>query len=357
MSDLLEEAETLLRSLVLHGSSEEDDALPLAKFVSERLTSIGLEPKEYGDADKPAIFASHGEGGVVLSGHLDTVPLGSGWTKEQGDMADGRMYGRGTCDMKGGCAAILMAAERLVRDDIPFSVCLTLDEEITMNGALAVASAHLLKDAPAVVVAEPTNFDIVVREKGVIQFSIRTSGKSAHASMPTLGENAIVDMMSALGRIEDLLMVPDNPAEDLTLCVDVIRGGTQANVIPDACEAQLDSRFPPTTTGEDVLAAVKERLGDLRYELKVMHLLEPVGTDPGLPAVGALKEVVGDDARVLSVPYATEMVMFKQDNPTLMVCGPGEPTQAHMIDEWVDVSTIPKAVEVYREYCTRMAGR
>lgn len=356
MNSLLEEAESLLETLVRLRSSQEDDALPLAEFVSDRLVRLGLEPSRHGDADKPAIFASHGEGGVVLSGHLDTVPLGSGWTREQGEVVGGRMFGRGTCDMKGGCAAILLAAERLVDDGVPFSVCLTLDEEISMNGALAVAREHLLKDAPAVLVAEPTDFDIVVREKGLIQFTIRTMGKNAHASMPTLGENAITNMMSALGRIRDLLVVPENPVDDLTLCVDVIRGGTQVNVIPDTCEAQVDSRFPPNMTGEDVLSAVRKRLGDLEHEIKVMHLLDPVETDQDLPAVSALHEVVGADARILSVPYATEMVMFRKDNPTLMVCGPGEPAQAHMIDEWIDVSGIPRAVDVYTQYCARMAG-
>ncbi|UCE90883.1 MAG: M20/M25/M40 family metallo-hydrolase [Methanobacteriota archaeon] len=354
MSVLLREAESLLGTLVKLRSSREDEALPLAAFVTERLEGLGLEPGRYGDSDRPAIFASHGDDGVVLSGHLDTVPLGSGWTRGQGEVVDGRMYGRGTCDMKGGCAAILLAAEQLVKDGVPFSVCLTLDEEISMNGALAVAQAHLLKDAPAVLVAEPTNFDVVVREKGLIQFSIKTGGKSAHASTPALGENDVAKMIAVLGRMGDLAKVPDDPMEDLTVCVDVVRGGSEVNVIPDSCEAHVDSRFPPDMSGDDVLSAVRGRLGDSGYELKVMHLLEPVGTDPELPAVTTLHEIVGPDAHILGVPYATEMVMFKEDNSTLMVCGPGEPEQAHMIDEWIDVSSIPKGVDVYVRYCKRM---
>lgn len=347
-------AEDLLRRLVLLKSSEQDDVLPMIELVSEYLSGLGLEPGLHGDSRKPSVFARHGDGGVVLSGHLDTVPLGEGWTKQQGEVIDGTMYGRGAADMKGGCAAILLAAERLAEEDTPFAVCLTLDEEITMNGALAIARANLLRDAPAVLVAEPTDFDIVVREKGLIQFAIKTAGKSAHASMPVLGDNAIARMTALLHRISDLQKLPENPFEELTLCVNKISGGTQVNVIPDSCEAEADARFPPSMTGEDVLDIVRERLGSLEYELRTLHLLEPVETDPDLPAVRTLHEVVGAEAQILGVPYATEMVMFKRDNSTLMVCGPGEPTQAHVTDERIEVDQVVKAAGVYQDYCRRM---
>jgi len=350
------EAEGLLKRLVLLKSSEDDDALPLVEFVSDYLVGLGLEPSRHGDDGKPAVFARLGDGGVVLSGHLDTVPQGKGWTKQQGEVTDGVMYGRGTADMKGGCTAILLAAKELAKEGTPFAVCLTLDEEISMNGAIAVAEAGLLRDAPAVLVAEPTAFDIVVREKGLIQFAIKTTGKSAHASMPMLGDNAITKMTALLHRIGDLQKIPGDPFNELTLCVNKISGGTQVNVIPDSCEAEADSRFPPDMTGEGVLDLVRERFGEAEYELKTLHLLEPVETDPDLPAVKTLHDVVGKEAEILSVPYATEMVMFKRDNSTLMVCGPGEPTQAHVTDEHIEVEQIVTAAGIYREYCRRMAG-
>lgn len=348
-------AEKLLRKLILLRSSERDDVVPITKLVTDMLTGFGLEPKFYGSKEKPAVFARSGKGGVVLSGHLDTVPVGDGWTKEQGVVEGGRIFGRGAADMKAGCAAILLAAEELARDGVPFSVCLSLDEEISMNGAKAVAQANELKDAAAVVVAEPSEFNIIVKEKGLIQFAVRTMGKSAHASMPQLGENAIVKMLAMLRELDDLQKVPANPMEDLTLCIDTIRGGTQVNVIPNGCEIEIDSRFPPSMTGDDVVGMVKERLGKAEYEVEILHLLEPVETDPALEAVTRLREIVGGGAEILSVPYATEMVMFKHDNPRLMVCGPGEPTQAHVADESVEIDQVVRAVDIYTEYCRRMA--
>lgn len=354
MSTMAAEGEELLRRLVLLKSSEDEDALPIVDFVSDYLKGLELEPTLHGDRDKPAMFARYKEKGVVMSGHLDTVPLGAGWTRDQGEVMDGIMYGRGAADMKGGCAAILLAAKELVDEGTPFAICLTLDEEITMNGAAAVADAGLLRDAPAVLVAEPTAFDIVVREKGLIQFSIKTSGKSAHASMPMLGDNAITKMTVLLHSISDLEKVPADQLNELTLCVNTICGGTRMNVIPDSCEARADARFPPDMTGDDVLNLVRERFGDAEYALETKHLLEPVETDPTIPAVRVLKDVVGEEAEVLGVPYATEMVMFKRDNKTLMVCGPGEPTQAHVTDEHIEIGQVAAAAEIYKEYCRRM---
>ena len=356
MISLRSTAQELLTELVLLRSSEGDDTGPMVKRVTGMLSDFGMEHKLYGSEEKPAIFARSGNGGVVLSGHLDTVPIGKGWTREQGEVVDGRLYGRGAADMKAGCTAILIAAEKLASQDVPFSVCLTLDEEISMNGAQAVANAHELRDAPAVLVAEPSRFDIIVREKGLIQFALRTSGKSAHASMPQLGENAIAKMLDMLRGLDDLQRIPSDPLEELTLCVDTIRGGTGINVIPNGCEVEVDSRFPPGMTGDEVVAMVKDRLGEAEYELEILHLLEPVETDPTIEAVTTLHEIVGGDADIISVPYATEMVMFRHDNPRLIVCGPGEQTQAHVADESVEVDQVVKAAGIYEDYCRRMAG-
>ena len=326
------------------------------RFATEYLEELGLKPGLYGEKGRPALFARSGKGGVVMSGHLDTVPEGEGWSRAQGEVVDGRLYGRGACDMKGGCTAAMLAARRLSENGVPFSICLTLDEETTMNGAKAVAEAGLLRDAPAVLVAEPTDFNIVVREKGLIQFSIETSGKNAHASMPALGSNAIVKMVALLQRIDDLQGIPENPLEELTMCVDTIRGGTQMNVIPDGCRVEVDSRYPPGMTADDVVAMVRQRLGGVDYDLEVIHQLDPVITDPECDAVRELQTVVGDRGTLMSVPYATEMVMFKRDNDTLMVCGPGNPKLAHVIDEWVTVDDVAYAADIYERYCTDMVG-
>lgn len=348
-------AEKVLTELVLMRSQDTDDMGPIADYVSKHMKRLGMDVRRYGKDDKPSFVGEHGTGGVILSGHLDTVPIGAGWTREQAEMVDGVMYGRGTNDMKGGCAAMLLAAEKLVAAKVPFALCFTTDEESSMAGAHAASKDPAFLSAPAVVVTEATEFDIVVREKGLVQFAIITKGKAAHASMPHLGENAIARMVSVLSRLEEVYRPPKDPLEQMTLCVDVIQGGTATNVIPDECVAEVDVRYPPHMSTKAVLDLVRSKLGDSGYEVKILHELDPVGTDADIDAVRAMKDVVGPKAKVLSVPYATEMVMFKGVNKKLMVCGPGESAGCHIPDEKIRVADIAKAADIYAEYCSRMA--
>ncbi len=350
-----DEVESLLAELVLMSSTSEDDIKPLVDFVSDKMGRLGIKPRLYGDPLRPAMIFESGTGGVLLSGHLDTVPHGVDWEYEDGEIIDGFVHGRGACDMKGGCAAMLLAANDLASAKVPFSLCFTTDEETTMNGAKAAAEDTAVKRAPAVLVAEPTDFSIVVKEKGLLHLSLATKGVPAHASMPELGENAITKMFDLLMKTKDLQTIPKNPVEDLTMSVDVIKGGTRINVVPGACEAEIDIRYPPPMTMDSVLSMLRKRMGGSGYELKILHDLEPIETDAGSDQVRILKEVIGPSAKVISVPYATEMVMFRKNNTSLMVCGPGEPAMCHVDNERVSVAQVAKAVGVYREFCSRLA--
>jgi acetylornithine deacetylase/succinyl-diaminopimelate desuccinylase-like protein len=352
---LKEKAAEVLTDLVLIKSTSEDDMGPMVDYVTRRLKRIGLNPKLYGDKKHPAIVTQHGKGGVALSGHLDTVPHGTGWKYDEGQSVGNKIYGRGTCDMKGGCTAMLLAAEELFAANVPFSLCFSTDEETTMIGAGAAAKSKAIRDAPAVVITEPTDFDIVVKEKGLLHFNIVTKGVAAHASMPHLGDNAIAKMVRLLAKTEDLQRMPKNPSNELSFCVNTIKGGTRINVIPDECVVEIDVRYPPDMNTQKVLGEVRRRVGNKGYKINIIHELDPVETDPKSRAVATLKQLMGPSARVTSVPYATEMVMFKDANKTLMVCGPGESDVCHCNDEYIDVREIVKAVDLYVAYCTLMA--
>ena len=347
--------ERLLAELVLMSSTSEDDIRPLVDLVSERMGRLGVEPRLYGEPLRPAMIFESGKGGVLLSGHLDTVPHGVDWEYEDGEVIDGFVHGRGACDMKGGCAAMLLAAQDLAAAQVPFSLCFTTDEETTMNGAKAASEDQAVRNAPAVLVAEPTDFSIVVKEKGLLHLSVVTKGVPAHASMPDLGENAIVKMIDLLEKTKDMQRIPKKPVDELTMSVDVLKGGSRINVVPGACEAEIDIRYPPPMTMDSVLAMLRKRMGESGYELKILHNLEPIETDAGSEQVRVLKEIIGPSAKVISVPYATEMVMFKRNNNSLVVCGPGEPAMCHVDNERVSLTEVTKAVGIYREFCSRLA--
>ena len=348
--------EEVLTDLVLLGSTSEDPIERVIDYVSSRLRRLGLDPRHRGTTERPAIVAQFGHKGVALSGHLDTVPLGIGWKHQQAEVSGGYLYGRGSCDMKGGCTAMLLAAEELVAANVPFTLCFTTDEETTMKGAAAAAKDPAIRSAPAVLITEPSDFEIVVKEKGLLHFTLGTSGKAAHASMPALGENAIAKMVRLLGKLEDLQRIPPDPVTEMTLSVDTIHGGTRINVIPADCIAEVDVRYPLPLDPQGVVKLITDRVGSEEFELKVLHQLDPVETDPGSTPVTTLADVIGPTARTAAVPYATEMVMFKGDNPRVMVCGPGEAKGCHIIDEKISLAEVERAVGIYVEYCSRMAG-
>jgi len=349
--------EEVLSDLIVLKSSSEDDMRPIVRYVSTRLEKLGMKPRFYGVKKTPAIVADFKEGGVALSGHLDTVPRGTGWKFEDGMAMDGTMYGRGSCDMKGGCTAMLLAAENLVSANTPFSLCFTTDEEVTMAGALAATKDRALKDAPAILVAEPTGFDIIYKEKGQLQLALSTSGAACHSSMPQLGDNAIAKMVDLLSRLQDLQRIPPNPTADMTLSMTTIKGGTRINVIPDCCETEIDIRYPAEMGQRDVIREIKKRIGRSGYGLRTIHNLDPVETDPNSPGVQTLKRLLGPAATISAVPYATEMVMFSKANKSVMICGPGDPKGCHIVNEKIKLAEIAKAVELYTEYCSQMSSR
>ena len=351
------DVERTLRELVALRSTSEDDTGPIIEYVTGRLRKLGIEPRSYGSPARPAIVASSGMGGVLLSGHLDTVPHGVDWEFEDGEVIEGKMYGRGSCDMKGGCAAMLHAADNLASARVPFSLCFTTDEETTMDGAAAAAADPAFKSAKAIIVAEPTGFDIVIKEKGLLQLKLKTRGVPAHASMPEIGENAIGKMVALLAGTADLQKIPKDTLEKMTMCVNTIKGGTRVNVIPSDCEAEIDIRYPADMTQDSVKKLLQDRMGKTGYELEVLHQLDPVATDKDLPFVKTLKEILGKGARLCSVPYATEMVMFRKSNKAIVICGPGDPTVCHADNEHVPLAAIEKAARIYTEFCSRMAGK
>src|SRR5207247_3088776 len=161
---------------------------------------LGLRPTVHRDLN--AVTASSGSGGVLLNGHLDTVPIASGWTREQGSWDGDFLYGRGTADMKAGCVAELAAARSLLDAGLPVSLVFTTDEETTMAGAVKLAPSDLVKDAAAVVVGEPSRLRIITSEKGVLWYRASISGRSAHGSLPHLGDNAIYRMMRFLTQLD-----------------------------------------------------------------------------------------------------------------------------------------------------------
>jgi acetylornithine deacetylase/succinyl-diaminopimelate desuccinylase-like protein len=341
-----------LKEFVRLASSVEDDRSAVLRGVAEEMEGMGLTAEV--EEDLGVVSARRGRGGVLFNGHLDTVPLGLGWTRKQGEVAGNRLYGRGAADMKGGCVAALAAARRLVKDDIPFGLLFTTDEETTMRGAKAMAKRALVRKAAAVVVGEPTGLRIVTAEKGVLWFRLTIKGRGAHGSLPHRGVNAILKAARVLLALEPLTR-PKAVHDEVTASVGVIAGGTQTNVVADRCTVDLDFRYPATVAQDDVTRVLRAKLREARVEADVVlrHFVPAAATDPRGRHVRRLRALSG--ARTTRVTYATEMAWFATTNPRCVVFGPGNPTRIHTPDEWVDLREVTRCADVYARYAEVLA--
>lgn len=329
---------TLLKELITIESHT--DGRPIVHYVTEILTDLGAVISVYGKKEYPAVLAEFGKGGIVFSGHLDTVVMGE-WDFNQGEIRDGNLYGRGSSDMKSGCAAMIAAAETL-KDDIPFAIAFTTDEEITMYGAEQLAKTDQLKTAPMVVVGEPTGLKVGTGEKGVLWLKAEIKGKPSHGSMPWIGKNAIVEMVHHLNGV-----TPYTEKEGVTVNIGLINGGTQINVTADRCVAELDVRYPPTMTKDEVKFTIEKMTG---LPLEEKYHLSPITIDAERPDVKALIDL---SLGVCTCYYATEAIKFSP-TPTV-IFGPGEQELAHQKNEYVEIAQVKKAVDIYTRYAATMA--
>ncbi|MCG7845278.1 MAG: M20/M25/M40 family metallo-hydrolase [Methanomassiliicoccales archaeon] len=343
----------LIELLHVHSDTNVGKKL-LFEQVRSKLEEMDLKVVAGGVAESPAMVASHGEGGLAFSAHLDTVPIGEDWTREDGEMEAGRIYGLGAADMKGGLAAMLAAARTLKGEDVPFSLLVTTDEEELMTGAEFLAKRPEVRMASGIIVGEPTDLRVAWKEKGVSRLTLTTHGVAAHASMPWNGDNAIMRMTNLLERLTPMLKVPEGPTDELTLIVSTIRGGARNNIVPERCDAQLNARFPYPLTARDVRELIMRTLEGEAYDIVMQYELPAFETSPDTTLIKELLDAGAGE--LFSVPYATEAAIYSAVNPLVSVCGPGSPNMAHVKDEYVERYQLESAYNLYCEMGRRLQG-
>jgi len=326
----------------------------LFELVRSRLEDLGLSIDVGGVRDSPAMLASNGSGGIAYAAHLDTVPAGDDWTREDGEVEAGRVYGLGAADMKGGMAAMLAAARVLKEEELPFSLLITTDEEELMTGAEFLAKRPEVRKASAILVGEPTDLRVAWKEKGISRLTLTAHGVAAHASMPWNGDNAIMRMASLLDKLDPMLKVPEGPTDDLTLVVSTIRGGTRNNIVPDRCDAQLNARFPYPLTAKEVRERIMRTLEGESYDIIMQYELPAFETSPDTALIRELLDAGADG--IFAVAYATEAAIYSTVNPLVAVCGPGSPNMAHTKDEYVERWQLERAFRLYCDMGRRLQG-
>ena len=347
----------MLAELIKIPSDPFSDKREILDYVQSYTDQAHLRNTLYGDSQSPALLAEYGQSGVVLSGHLDTPPIGDYWSFSQSQLTQGRMYGRGAADMKGTVVAMLQAAQDLVARKIPVVLAFTTDEETTMQGAVALSKTLPLRRARAVVVGEPTGLKVAYAEKGVLDLAIETRGKAAHGAMPHLGENAIAKMMRILRGLDSFKGRIAHPElGSVTMNIGTFNGGTRLNVVPNRATAEVDIRFPPPYSPDQLYHEIEEHLRRIKTPFTLRRILSmpSVQIDPEAPHVKLLRDLSGSEPTVLV--HASEAVHYAQVNPRVVIYGAGDEELSHQANEYVKVEAVARATETYKKYAQRLAS-
>jgi len=304
---------------------------------------------------------------LLFEVHQDTVPV-DGMTIDPfaGEVRDGKLFGRGACDVKGGMTSMLAAFARLVREKPAGAanvlLACTVDEEHTFLGVQELMNEGVRADFA--VVAEPTRLQVVDAHKGVVRWKVRTEGRACHSSRPDQGVNAIYRMGHVLPRIEQyaerLTKSATHPRlGPPTLSVGRVEGGVSVNTVPDGCVIEIDRRLLP---GEDPAAAWSDFAAQVIAVSPVPVVSDAVWMAcPALEARPApeLRERFGKAINavegrheVLAVPFGTDASTISEAGIPAVVFGPGDIAQAHTKDEWVELDQIDRAAEILYRFAT-----
>ena len=364
---------TLADLVRLNSVNPPGNEAPVARYVADALAGAGLDTSVIGLAENRAnvVARLRGNGarpGLMFCGHLDTVHPGQApWQRDPfgAEMAGGRMYGRGTADMKGGLAAVIAAVTALARAGVELQgdviVAGTAGEEVDCLGARQLLASGELNGVGALVVPEPTGLALASAHRGAQWLRLTTRGKAAHGSMPQLGVNAILHMGQLLDRIRHHRFEcrPHPLLAPPTVNAGTIQGGTQINVVPEWCQAEVDIRTLPGQSAEGIVEEIQGLASDLHRKdpsfharIEVIDNRPAVMTDPQAPLIQAAQRVaqsvLGRELMPCGLSYFTDASVLAPPTgvPTL-IFGPGEAAMAHQTDEHVEIDAVLAAARFY----------
>ena len=381
----LDDTRAILADLIAFPTVSADSNLDLIEWCAGRLEALGARCEISRDATgaKANLFATIGpdvDGGVVLSGHTDVVPVeGQDWSSDPfiAVERDGLIFGRGACDMKGFLACALALAPRIAAADLkrPVHFALSYDEEVGCLGARVMLEALAASGRrPSIcIIGEPTSMRVIEGHKGCCEYTTRFGGLAGHSSAPGLGVSAVEYAVRYAGRLlelrEELVArtPPDSRFEppESTVQLGGMRGGVAHNVIADHCE--LDWEVRPVVEAD--IDFVKREIGayvagTLLPAMRAVHpqatietevIAEVIGLEPMAKseACELVAELTGSNTREV-VSFGTEAGLFQTRGISTVICGPGSIGQAHKADEFVAVEQLGQCLEMIQRLVAKL---
>jgi acetylornithine deacetylase len=381
MSASVDTAKELLARLVAFDTTSSNTNIPLIEWVEAYLAKHGIESHRVPTSDglKSSLFATIGPsdgGGIALSGHTDVVPVaGQEWHTDPFTLMerDGKLYGRGTCDMKGylACALAMLPNLQARKLKLPFHIAFSYDEETGCTGVRPMI-AELGRTLPRprmVFVGEPSRMGVVDAHKGPVRWRVELTGRAAHSSMPHYGVNAIAYAGRLIGELlrmeEELKASTRDPRFDppwTTMQVTQINGGTASNVVPVPCWFGWETRalpgFDPMTldrrlkafAAETCLPEMRRTATEADIKIAATNRVPAYAADTKSGIVPLTLKLAGQN-ETMAVSYCTEAGLFQDGGAPAIICGPGDIAQAHTANEFVAVSELEKCLA----FLTRLA--
>ncbi len=385
MTDIQSQLDWISR-LVAFDTTSSRSNLALIEDVETYLHGLGVETfrVENEDGTKSNLYAIVGprtEGGVVLSGHTDVVPVeGQDWKTDPWTVEEqeGKLYGRGVSDMKSFSAIGLSLVPEMLAAGLkrPLIFALSYDEEIGCLGAPSMIAeiAGKVPAPSAVIVGEPTMMRVIDGHKGIASFRVTVKGFTTHSSQTDRGVSAVEAAAKMISKIADMRAArareadPESPFDPpySTMTVNVVHGGTQLNIMAGEAVFDWDLRVVPGDSREDIIgeftdfargveAEMRSKAGGCSVTIEQMTNAPSLSPHQDNPAADLAKAITGHNSTDV-VAYAAEAGQFQEAGFSTVICGPGSIDQAHQPNEFIAVDQIRECTEFLRKLIARLAA-
>lgn len=346
---------TVLKSLIEINTINDLENEKFRNYLKEYLKEFEFTFFEIGTGNQKVLIAKRGKAKTCFICHTDTVSDSKYWQYKPLTLSedDNYLYGLGVSDMKGGIAALLEAIAK-VDKKIPCMICFTYDEECSFLGVKELVKANI--DLPKTLIfTEPTDLELVIANKGCIEFEVNFIGKSAHSSTPSEGENALYKAIDFIKELRSFSEEIQKEKLDLyeinytTFNLSMVTGGKEINKVPDSCTITFDFR----TIKKEHNELIKERIKKLadKYQAKYLVLTDlGASLNKSREAIELFKEVL-NISNCMGLNYVTEASFF--DDKDIFIIGPG-PITAHQPDEKISKESYLKTIEIYKKILNKI---
>jgi len=378
---------SLTRELIrIPSNNPPGNELEVAELLNEKLKELGFKTKIFeAEKNRPNVIGvlegSKGSPKLILNGHSDTVPAGEWWEVDPygAEIKEGKIFGRGATDMKGGLASIVCAAEAIQQAGVEMEgdlvVAITVDEEAGGHKGMAYLMKNKLLNGDMAVVCEPSDFKLVLVEEGVLWLAITTLGKSVHTIFAEQGVNAVENMAEFIVKLkklkENFSHLKNEYIGSPIVSVGTIQGGTKTNIVPDVCKLTLDIRLIPGQETRQITEEIKSIFEELKIEnpsfsanANVILGLESIESPKDSKIVHLVKKAIRE---VLGIkPVFWRNPSLKEDSDMYWLVkyggipsvyfGPGKIEQAHATNEHISIEGLVKATRVYAHIILNALG-